>query len=239
MTRRQELWAAATVVLRGALTASNAYCGKERLCSAQPELYLKTPEKEQIKPEVRRQETRSIKAKQRNWKQRHNQRKMKPKPGSLERAADLIKNSRKTKESKSEHRSVLSGSMTLWTAAPQAPPSMGFSRQESWSGLPLPSPGDLPDPGIEPRSPALHTRRDKKAFLRDQCKETEENNRKGKTRDLVKKLRDTKGTLHAKMGSIKDRNGLDLTKQKISRRGGKNTQNCTKKIFTTQIIMMV
>ena len=53
-------------------------------------------------------------------------------------------------------------------------------------------------------------RRDKKAFLRDQCKETEENNRKGKTRDLVKKLRDTKGTLHAKMGSIKDRNGMDL-----------------------------
>ena len=78
-------------------------------------------------------------------------------------------------------------------------------------------------------------RRDKKAFLRDQCKEIEENNRMGKTRDLVKKIRDTKGTLHAKMGSIKDRNGMDLI-----RRGGKNTQkNCTKKIFMTQIIMMV
>ena len=54
-------------------------------------------------------------------------------------------------------------------------------------------------------------RRDKKAFLRDQCKETEENNRTGKTRDLFKKISDTKGTFHAKMGSVKDRNGLDLT----------------------------
>ena len=53
-------------------------------------------------------------------------------------------------------------------------------------------------------------RRDKKAFLRDQCKEIAENNRMGKTRDLFKKIRDTKGTLHAKMGSIKDRNGRDL-----------------------------
>ena len=54
-------------------------------------------------------------------------------------------------------------------------------------------------------------RRDKKAFLTDQCKEIEENNRMGKTRDLFKKIRDTKGTFHAKMGSIKDRNGMDLT----------------------------
>ena len=73
-------------------------------------------------------------------------------------------------------------------------------------------------------------RRDKKAFFSDQCKEIEEKNRVGKTRDLFKKIRDTKGTFHAKMGSIKDRNGLDLTEQKILRRGGKNTQNCTKKI---------
>ena len=55
-------------------------------------------------------------------------------------------------------------------------------------------------------------RRDKKAFLSDQCKEIEENNRMGKTRDLLKKIRDTKGTFHAKMGSIKDRNGMDLIK---------------------------
>jgi len=55
------------------------------------------------------------------------------------------------------------------------------------------------------------TRRDKKAFLSDQCKEIEENNRMGKTRDLFKKIRDTKGTFHAKMGSVKDRNGLGLT----------------------------
>ena len=54
-------------------------------------------------------------------------------------------------------------------------------------------------------------RRDKKAFLSDQCKEIEENNRMGKTRDLFKKIRETKGTFHAKMGSIKDRNGMDLT----------------------------
>ena len=54
------------------------------------------------------------------------------------------------------------------------------------------------------------TRRNKKAFLSDQCKEIEENNRMGKTRDLFKKMRDTKGTFHAKMGMIKDRNGMDL-----------------------------
>ena len=54
-------------------------------------------------------------------------------------------------------------------------------------------------------------RRDKKAFLSDQCKETEENNRMGKTRDLLKKIRDTKGTFDAKMGTIKDRSGRDLT----------------------------
>ena len=54
-------------------------------------------------------------------------------------------------------------------------------------------------------------RRDKKAFLSDQCKEIKENNRMGKTRDLYKKIRDTKGTFHAKMGSIKDRNGMDLS----------------------------
>ena len=62
----------------------------------------------------------------------------------------------------------------------------------------------------------------------------------GKTRGLFKKIRDTKGTFHARMGSIKDRNGMALQKQKILRRGGKNTQkNCTKKIFTIKIIMMV
>ena len=83
-------------------------------------------------------------------------------------------------------------------------------------------------------------RRDKNAFLSNQRKEIEENNRMGKTRDLFKKIRDTKGIFHTKMGSIKDRNGVDQQKQKILRRGGKNTQkNCTKKIFTTQIITMV
>ena len=62
----------------------------------------------------------------------------------------------------------------------------------------------------------------------------------GKTRDLFKKIRDTKGTFHAKMGSIKDRNGMDLTEaEDIKKRWQKCTENCTKKIFTTQIIMMV
>ena len=66
-------------------------------------------------------------------------------------------------------------------------------------------------------------RRDKKAFLSDQCKEIEEKNRMGKTRDLFRKIRDTKGIFHAKMGPIKDRNGMDQQKQKILGRGGKNT----------------
>jgi len=83
-------------------------------------------------------------------------------------------------------------------------------------------------------------RRDKKAFLSDQCKEIEENNRTGKTRDVFKKIRDTKGTFHAKMGTVKDRNGMDLTEQTVLRRGGKNTQkNYTKKIFITQITTML
>ena len=82
-------------------------------------------------------------------------------------------------------------------------------------------------------------RRDKKAFLSDQCKEIEENNRIGKTRELFKKIRDTKGTFHAKTGSIKDRNGMDLTEAEDLKKRCKNTQNCTKKISTTQIITMV
>ena len=62
----------------------------------------------------------------------------------------------------------------------------------------------------------------------------------GKTRNLFKKIRDIKGTFHAKMGLIKDRNGMDLTEAEVLRRGGKNTQKiCTKKIFLTQIITMV
>ena len=67
-------------------------------------------------------------------------------------------------------------------------------------------------------------RRDKKAFLSNQCKEIEENNRMGKTRDLFKKIRDIKGIFHAKMGTVKDRNGMDLTEAEDIRRGGKSTQ---------------
>ena len=73
-------------------------------------------------------------------------------------------------------------------------------------------------------------RRDKKAFLSDQCKEIEENNRMGKTRDLVKKIRDTKGTFHAKMTMIKDRNGLDLTEaEDIKKRWQDYTEELNKK----------
>ena len=83
-------------------------------------------------------------------------------------------------------------------------------------------------------------RREKKAFLSDQCKEIGKNNRMGNTRDLFKKMRDAKGTFHAKMGSIKDRNSRDLTEAEDIKKRSKNTQkNCTKKIFMTQIIMMV
>ena len=82
-------------------------------------------------------------------------------------------------------------------------------------------------------------RRDRKTFFIDQCKEIEENNRMEKTRDLFKKIRDTKETFHAKMGSIKDRNGMDLTAAEILRRGGKNTQNCTKKVLMIWITKMV
>ena len=71
-------------------------------------------------------------------------------------------------------------------------------------------------------------RRDKKAFLSDQCEEIEENNRMGKTRDLFKKIRDTKGTFHAKMGTIKDRNGIDLTED-IKKRCQGYTEDLYKK----------
>ena len=82
--------------------------------------------------------------------------------------------------------------------------------------------------------------RNKKAFLSDQCKEIEENNGMGKTRDLLKKIRDTNGKFHAKMGSIKDRNGIDLTEaEDIKKRSQEQTEELYKKIFTTQIIMMV
>ena len=82
-------------------------------------------------------------------------------------------------------------------------------------------------------------RRDKKAFLSDQYKEIEENNRMGKTRELFKKIRDTKGTFHAKMGSIKDRNGMDLTEDDIKKRWQEYTEELYKKIFMTQIMTMV
>ena len=83
-------------------------------------------------------------------------------------------------------------------------------------------------------------RRDKKVFHSDQCKEIEENNRMGKTRDLFKKIRDTKGTFHAKMGLIKHRNGMDLTEaEDIKKRWQEHTEELYRKIFMTQIIMVV
>ena len=83
-------------------------------------------------------------------------------------------------------------------------------------------------------------KRDKKLFLSDQCKEIEENSRMGEIRDIFKKIRDIKGTFQAKMDSIKDRNGMDLTEAKdIKKRWQEYTKNCTKTIFMTKIITMV
>ena len=83
-------------------------------------------------------------------------------------------------------------------------------------------------------------RRDKKAFLRDQYTEIEENNRMGKTRDLFKNIRDSKGTFHAKMGTLKDRNGMHLTKvQDIKKKWQEYTEELYKKYIYDQIITMV
>ena len=82
-------------------------------------------------------------------------------------------------------------------------------------------------------------RRDKKAFLNDQCKEIEENNRMGKTRDCFKKIRDTKGTFHAKMHSMNDRSSKDLTEaEDIKKRWQEYKEELYKKIFMTQIIKL-
>ena len=84
------------------------------------------------------------------------------------------------------------------------------------------------------------SRRDKKAFLSDQCKEIEENDRMRKTRDLFRKIRDTMGTFHAKMGTIKDRNSMDLTEvEDIKKRWQEYTEELYKKDLHDQIIMMV
>ena len=83
-------------------------------------------------------------------------------------------------------------------------------------------------------------RRDKKAFLSDQCNEIEENSTMGKTRDLVKKIIDTKGSFHTKLDTIKDRSGMDLREAKdIKKRWQEYTEELYKKIFMTQIITMV
>ena len=83
-------------------------------------------------------------------------------------------------------------------------------------------------------------KKDKKAFLSDQCKEIEENNRMGKTRTVFKKTRDTKGTFHAKIGTMKDRNSMNLTEaEDIKKRWQEYTEELYKKIFMTQLITMV
>ena len=119
---------------------------------------------------------------------------------------------------------------TPWTIAHQAPLSMGFSRQEYWSGLPFPFPRE--------KERYIHfnaefqkiARRYKKAFLSNQCKEIEENNRMRKTRELFKKIRDTKGPFHAKMSAIKDRNDMDLTEAEgIKKRWQEYTEELCKK----------
>ena len=82
-------------------------------------------------------------------------------------------------------------------------------------------------------------RRDKKAFLSNHCKKIEENNRMGRTRDLFKKIRDTRGTFHVKIGTIKDRNAVDLTEAEDIKRWQEYTQELYKKILMTQITMML
>ena len=81
--------------------------------------------------------------------------------------------------------------------------------------------------------------RDKKAFLSNHCKKIEENNRMGRTRDLFKKIRDTRGTFHVKIGTIKDRNAVDLTEAEDIKRWQEYTQELYKKILMTQITMIV
>ena len=83
------------------------------------------------------------------------------------------------------------------------------------------------------------SKRDEKAFLSDQCKEIEENNRMGKTRDLFQKIRDIKGIFYVKKGSIKDRNGMDLTEAEDIKKRWQEYTELYKKIFTSQIITMV
>ena len=82
-------------------------------------------------------------------------------------------------------------------------------------------------------------RRDTKAFLSDQCKEIEENNRRGKIRDLFKKIRDIKETFHAKMGTIKDRNGMDLTEAEDIKKRWQEYTELYKKFLMTHLTMMV
>ena len=122
-------------------------------------------------------------------------------------------------------------------AAYQAPPSLGFSK-EHWSGLPFPSPERRKEKGKGEREKytQLNTqfqriaRKDNKVFLSEQCKEIEEINRTGKARDLFKKIRDTKGTFHAKMGTINKRKGKDLTEtEEIKKRWQENTEELYKK----------
>ena len=125
-----------------------------------------------------------------------------------------------------------------WTIAHHVP----LSRQEYWSGLPFPPPGDLPNPGIKPRSFAFQA----DSLLTEPIGKPEGEGKlffmqfKGETRDLFKKIRDMKGTFHAKMGLIKDRNGMDLTEaEDIKKRWQEYTEELYKKDFMTQIIMMV
>ena len=93
---------------------------------------------------------------------------------------------------------------------------------------------------IHPNAEFQRIARRDKVFLSEQDKETEENNTIGKTRDIFKKIRDTKETFHAKMGSIKDRNGMDITEaEDIKKRWQEYTEELYKKIFMTQITMMV
>ena len=120
------------------------------------------------------------------------------------------------------------------------------AKQLSEEALQIAMKREVKSKGEKERYPHLNVefqriaRRDKKGFLSDQCKEIERKNRMGKTRDLFKKIRDTKGTFHAKIGTIKEKKGMDLTEaEDVKKRWQEYTEELYKKIFRTQIITMV
>ena len=128
-------------------------------------------------------------------------------------------------ETVTKEKEIQEGKMAVWEAL-----TVQLRKEENQKAKEKEN--DIPPLNAEFQSIA---RRENKVFLSEQCKEIEENDRMGKTRNLFKKIRDIKGIFHTKMGTIKDRNGKDLTEMEEIKRDGKNTQkNCTKKVLMTR-----